>query len=91
VAADVAAAVPSFLGLTVTLQLRGRPVTVTAIDADLAAFAGASLELSLGPLAGLLPGVLWSFTPAGRAPFSTWPVTPKTPTALTRLWSWTVT
>ena len=50
-AADVTAAVPSFLGLTVTLQLRGRPVTVTAIDADLAAFAGASLELPLGPLA----------------------------------------
>ena len=56
VAADVTAAVPSFLGLTMTLLLDGRPVTVTAIDADLAAAAGASLQLPLGPLAGAAPG-----------------------------------
>jgi hypothetical protein len=56
VAADVTAAVPSFLGLTLTLLLDDRPVTVTAIDADLAAAAGASLQLPLGPLAGAAPG-----------------------------------
>jgi hypothetical protein len=54
--ADVTAAVPSFLGLTMTLLLSGRPVTVTAIDADLAATAGASLQLPLDPLAGAAPG-----------------------------------
>jgi hypothetical protein len=55
-AADVTAAVPSFLGLSMTLLLDGRPVTVTAIDADLAAAAGASLLLPLDPLAGAAPG-----------------------------------
>ena len=55
-AADVTAAVPSFLGLTMTLLLDGRPVTVTAIDADLAVAAGASLQLPLDPLAGAAPG-----------------------------------
>jgi len=55
-AADVTAAVPSFLGLTMTLLLDGHPVTVTAIDADLAAAAGASLKLPLDPLAGAAPG-----------------------------------
>jgi hypothetical protein len=54
--ADVTAAVPSFLGLTMTLLLDGRPATVTAIDADLAASAGASLQLPLDPLAGAAPG-----------------------------------
>ena len=53
---DVTAAVPSFLGLTMTLLLDGHPVTVTAIDADLAAAAGASLKLPLDPLAGAAPG-----------------------------------
>jgi hypothetical protein len=56
VAGDVIAAVPSFLGLTMTLLLDDRPVTVTAIAADLAAAAGASLQLPLGPLAGAAPG-----------------------------------
>ena len=55
-AADVTAAVPSFLGLTMTLLLDGRPVTVTAIEADLAAAAGASLLLPLDPLAGAASG-----------------------------------
>ena len=35
VATDVTNAVPSFLGLSMTLLLNERPVTVTAIDADL--------------------------------------------------------
>ena len=69
VAADVTAAVPSFLGLTVTLQLRGRPVTVTAIDADLAAFAGASLRLPLDPLAGAAPGSSVVFYASRRGAF----------------------
>jgi hypothetical protein len=55
-AADVAAAVPSFLGLTMTLLLDGRPVTVMAVEADRAAAAGASLRLPLDPLAGAAPG-----------------------------------
>ncbi len=55
-AAEVTAAVPSFLGLTMTLLHDGRPVTVTAIDADLAAAAGASLLLPLDPLADAAPG-----------------------------------
>ncbi len=54
--ADVTAAVPSFLGLTMTLVLEGRSVTVMATDADLAAAAGASLRLPLEPLAGAAPG-----------------------------------
>ena len=53
---DVTAAVPSFLGLSMTLLLDGRPVTLTTIDADLAAAAGASLLLPLDPLAGAGPG-----------------------------------
>ena len=64
-AADVTAAVPSFLGLTMTLLLDGRPVTVTAIDADLATAAGTSLRLPLGPLAGAAPGSFVVFY-AGR-------------------------
>jgi len=56
VATDVTTAVPSFLGLSMTLLLNERPVTVTAIDADLAAAAGASLQLPLGPLAGAARG-----------------------------------
>ena len=53
---DVTAAVPSFLGLNMTLLLDGRPVTLTTIDANLAAAAGASLLLPLDPLAGAGPG-----------------------------------
>ncbi len=53
---DVTAAVPSFLGLTLTVLLDGRPVTVTAIDPDLVAAAGTSLQLPLERLAGAAPG-----------------------------------
>lgn len=53
---NVTAAVPSFLGLTMTLLQAGRPVTVTAIDADLADAAGTSLRLPLERLAGAAPG-----------------------------------
>lgn len=47
---DLTAAVPSFLGLTMTLNLDANPVTLTAINPGLAAVAGASLELPLGAL-----------------------------------------
>jgi hypothetical protein len=49
---DLSTAVSSFLGLTMTLQVDGVPVTLTAIDADLALAAGASLELPLKSLIG---------------------------------------
>ena len=49
---DITAAVPSFLGLTVTLHIDGRTVTITATDPDLAARANASIKLPLGPIAG---------------------------------------
>ena len=45
---DLSAAVSSFLGLRMTLQLDGVPVTLTAMDAGLAVTAGASLTLPLG-------------------------------------------
>ena len=53
---DVTAAVPSFLGLTMTLRLAGEPVTLTAIDATTVESAGSSLQLPLDPLAGAGPG-----------------------------------
>ncbi len=49
---DITAAVPSFLGLTMTLQIDGGPVTLTATDPDLAARANASIKLPVGPIAG---------------------------------------
>ena len=49
---DLSAAVSSFLGLRMTLQSDWFPVTLTAIDPDLALSAGASLALPLGPAAG---------------------------------------
>jgi len=49
---DLSAAVSSFLGLRMTLQLDGCPVTLTALDADLALTAGASLTLPLGRSTG---------------------------------------
>ena len=45
---DLSAAVSSFLGLTMTLQLDGCPLTLTTIYADLALTAGASLTLPVG-------------------------------------------
>jgi hypothetical protein len=49
---DVSTVVSSFLGLTLTLQLDGFPVTLTAAETDLAPVSGASLELTLSPLPG---------------------------------------
>ena len=52
---DVAAAIPSYLGLQVTLQLNGRPVTLSVIeDADTDA-ARASLRLPAAPSARAEP------------------------------------
>jgi hypothetical protein len=58
---DLHAAVSSFLGLTVTLQSEWFPVTLTAIDPDLALLARSSLALSLGRSAGARPGdkIVW--------------------------------
>lgn len=64
-ATDVTAAVPSFLGLAMTLLLDNHPVTVTAIDTDVADAAGASLRLPLEPIAGAAPGSFVVFY-AGR-------------------------
>ena len=44
---DLSATVSTFLGLTMTLQQDGLPVTLTAIHPDLALTAGASLAVPL--------------------------------------------
>ncbi len=44
---DLTAAVPSYLGLTLTLQLDHGTVTLTTVDADLALAAGAWIEFPL--------------------------------------------
>ena len=46
-AKDLSAAVSSALGVTMTLQMDGVPVTLTAIDEDLALLTGASLAFPL--------------------------------------------
>lgn len=53
---DLSAAVSSFLGLTMTLQLDGCPLTLTTIYADLALTAGASLTLPVGRSTDGAPG-----------------------------------
>jgi hypothetical protein len=53
---DVRAAVPSVLGLTMTLELNGHQVSVTAIDPDRPVPVQASVQLPLDPLAGAGPG-----------------------------------
>ena len=53
---DVTAAVPSFLGLRMTLRLAGEPVTLTAVDPGTVGTARSSLQLPLDPLAGAGPG-----------------------------------
>lgn len=50
------AAVPSFLGLTMTLRVAGRQVTLTAIDPGDLGVVRSSLQLPLDPLAGAGPG-----------------------------------
>ncbi|HEY4991337.1 MAG TPA: hypothetical protein VII33_04565, partial [Nakamurella sp.] len=52
---DLMAAVPSFLGLRMTLRLVGCPITVTTIAPGPAAAAGASLQFPLDQLAGAGP------------------------------------
>ena len=53
---DLTAAVPSYLGLIMTMHLGDDLVMLTAIDADRAAAAGASLQMPLDPLVGAGPG-----------------------------------
>lgn len=53
---DVTAAVPSFLGLTMTLRLAGEPITLHAIEPITVRAARSSLQLPLDPLAGAGPG-----------------------------------
>ena len=53
---DLSAAVSSFLGLTMTLQLDGCALTLTTMDADLALTAGASLTLPVGRSTDGAPG-----------------------------------
>jgi hypothetical protein len=54
---DLIAAIPSFLGLAMTLSLDGSPVAVTAADAgaELATTARTTLRLPLPPVAGTDP------------------------------------
>jgi hypothetical protein len=49
---DLSAVVSSFLGLTMTLSQDGMPITLTAIDNEIAITAGASVELQLPPRSG---------------------------------------
>ena len=53
---DLSAAVSSFLGFRMTLQLDGCPVTLTTMGGDLADMAGACLFLPLGRAADDDPG-----------------------------------
>lgn len=53
---DLRAAIPSFLGLTVTLDQVGGPVTLTAVNLDLALAAEASLEIPLDAINGSATG-----------------------------------
>lgn len=53
---DLTAAVPSVLGLTMTLRLAGEPVALTAIEPAAVRAARSSLQLPLDPLAGAGPG-----------------------------------
>lgn len=53
---DVTAVVPSLLGVTMTLQLDGHRVALTAIDPDRPVPVRASVQLPLDPLAGAGPG-----------------------------------
>ena len=50
---DVTSAVPSFLGLTMTVQVDGHPVTMSAIDSDLPDAAGSSMSLPLDLITGM--------------------------------------
>ncbi len=53
---DLTAAVPSFLGLTMTLRVDGESVALTAIEAGAVRAARSSLQLPLDPMAGAGPG-----------------------------------
>ncbi|HZM67992.1 MAG TPA: hypothetical protein VFC16_17005 [Nakamurella sp.] len=66
---DLSAAVSSFLGLRMTLQLGGIPVTLTAIDTDPALAAGASLALPLAPMTGAGTGGTVVFYARNRGAF----------------------
>ena len=52
---DLTLAVPSFLGLTMTLRFAGEPVTLTAVDPATVRAVRSSLQLPLDPLAGAGP------------------------------------
>ena len=62
-------AVPSFLGLHMTLELHDRPFTLTAIETADAGTARASLKLPLDPLAGAGPGSAVTFYAAAPDAF----------------------
>ena len=66
---DITAAIPSFLGLTMTLELNAQPFTLTAIDPTGADTATTSLQLPLDPLAGAGPGSAVTFYAATRGAF----------------------
>ncbi len=76
---DLTAVVPSFLGLSMTLHLDGDPITLTAVG-------GAWPPPRAGPCNSHwtrwpAPAAPWCATPASRAPSSTRPPIPATPTA----------
>ena len=69
---DLIAAIPSFLGLAMTLCLDGSPVAVTAADAgvELATAARTTLRLPLPPIAGTDPASQVVFYAADRGAFA---------------------
>ncbi len=62
---DLTAAVPSFLGLTMTVDVDGQPITLTAVDPDLTDAAGASMSVPLSQLVGVPAGmvVFYAYNP----------------------------
>jgi len=66
---DLTVAVPSFLGLTMSLHLDGAPITLTAITPAAAATARATLHLPLEPLAPAGPGSSVVFFAGGAGAF----------------------
>jgi hypothetical protein len=64
---DLAAAVPSFLGLTITLDVEGGPVSLTAIDPASADLAGASMSVPLDPIARGVTGTVVFYADARGA------------------------
>jgi len=90
---DLIAAIPSFVGLAMTLCLDGNPVAITAADpgAELATAARTTLRLPLPPIAGTDPASQVVFYAADRGAFAALAADPGPASTSTGRSSWTVT